>query len=105
MCRCTQFSEVREAAGMNPQSPPVLTHFSLRNTCQTWQEGHMYREHSCLGSEPSVEPRVPSEITFSPQLQRFAVCASDPLSLLFPLSHFYPKWTIIAVFFGECAVE
>lgn len=86
LCRCTQFSEVREAAGMNPQSPPVLTHLSRKNTCQTWQEGHMYREHSCLGSEPSVEPRVPSEITFSPQLQRFAVCASDPLSLLSPFS-------------------
>lgn len=91
-----------EAAGMSPQSLPVLIHFSLRNTCQTWQEGHMYREHSCLGSDLPVEPRVPSEITFSPQLQRFAVCSSDPLSLCSPFS-FLSKWTILAVFLqGMC---
>ena len=75
---------VREAAGVNPQSLPVVTHFNLRNTCQTWQEGHLYREHACLGSEPGVEPRVPSEITFSPRAPKMCCLCIGAFVLPFP---------------------
>lgn len=48
-----QLYDAGKAAGMNtPVFSYILTHLSLRNTCQTRQEHKMFMKHYCKSPEP-----------------------------------------------------